>query len=65
VTPTVAPEAATASEVPLAVTQPIGSIVQVFAPSSATRVLPEPGMIMLVGSGLLGLAMIVRRSTRE
>ena len=60
----VTPEAATAPEVPVALTQPIGRIAQVFVPPSISPV-PESAMIMLVGSGLMGLGMIVRRSTRE
>ena len=59
----VSPEAASAPEVPVAITQPVGNIAKVIG-HSATPVLPEAGMIMLVGSGLLGLGTLVRRSTR-
>jgi len=61
---TVSTNAATPDEIPVAITQPIGHISGARGPSSATPVLPETGMMMLVGSGLLGLGTIVRRSTR-
>ena len=59
----VSPEAASAPEVPVAITQPVANIAKVIG-KSTTPVLPEAGMIMLVGSGLLGLGTLVRRSTR-
>jgi len=61
---TVSTNAATPDEIPVAITQPIGHISGALGPSSAAPVLPETGMMMLVGSGLLGLGTIVRRSTR-
>ena len=59
----VSPEAASALEVPVAITQPVANIAKVIG-KSTTPVLPEARMIMLVGSGLLGLGTLVRRSTR-
>jgi hypothetical protein len=59
----VSPEAASAPEVPVAITQPVGNIAKVIG-QSTNPVLPESGMILLVGSALLGLGTIVRRSTR-
>jgi hypothetical protein len=59
----VSPEAASAPEVPVAITQPVGNLAKVIG-QSTTPVLPETGMILLVGSALLGLGTIVRRSTR-
>jgi hypothetical protein len=60
----VSPEAASAPEVPVAITQPVGNLAHIIGQSSARPVLPESAMILLVGSGLLGLGTIVRRSTR-
>ena len=65
VTSAAAPETTTAAEVPIAITQPVDSLSQVFGGlPSVIPLLPESGSILLVGSGLLGLATIVRRSTR-
>lgn len=46
----------------IAITQPIAVV-----PGSGltARTLPEPGLILLVGSGLLGLASVVRRYDRD
>ena len=63
-TAAVSPEAASAPDVPVAITQPVGNIATVLGRRSATPLLPEAGMILLVGSCLLGLGAIVRRSTR-
>jgi hypothetical protein len=57
----ISPEAAAQAEIPVAITQPIAHTA--FAP--ATRTLPESGMLILVGSGLLALAAVVRKTTRE
>ena len=62
VTAAVSTMAATPDEIPVAITQPIARIAGPLGPSAP--ILPETGMMMLVGSGLLGLGTIVRRSTR-
>ena len=59
----VSPDAAQPSEVPVAITQPIGNFTA-FAPGP-TAMLPESGMTILVGTGLLGLAAIMRRTTKH
>jgi PEP-CTERM motif-containing protein len=64
VTAAVSTDAATPEDIPVAIAQPIGRITTALGQPSATPVLPEPGMMILVGSGLLGLATVVRRSTR-
>jgi hypothetical protein len=61
---TVSTSAATPDEIPVAITQPMGRISRTLGPSSAVPVLPETGMMMLVGTGLLGLGTVARRSTR-
>jgi hypothetical protein len=58
----VSPEAAPPADVPVAITQPIGTFAP-FLPRGTT--LPESGMTILVGSGLLGLAAILRKTTRH
>ena len=63
-TAAVSPEAASAPDVPVAITQPVGNIARVLGRQSATPLVPEAGMILLVGSCLMGLGVIVRRSTR-
>lgn len=60
VTAAVSP-AATTPSLPIAVTQPVGQLATALRASSP---LPDSGMILLVGSALLGLGHIVRRSTR-
>ena len=47
---------------PVAITQPLGAIGTSSLFGGAT--LPESGLLMLVGTGLMGLAAIVRRTTR-
>ena len=64
VTAAVSSEEVRQPDAPVAVTQPVGNIAQFLGRTAATPVLPESGLIMLVGSGLLGLGTIVRRSTR-
>ena len=63
-TAAVSSEAASAPEVPVAITQPVGNIAKLLGFRSAVPMLPDTGMILLVGTGLLGLGAIVRRSTR-
>lgn len=59
----VSPETDAPPEIPVAITQPIGHASNALS-ATGSPVLPESGLILLVGSGLLGLASIVRRSTR-
>jgi len=59
----VSTDAATPDEIPVAITQPIAHITRALGTSSSP-VLSESGMMLLVGSGLLGLGGVVRRSTR-
>ena len=63
-TAAVSPEAAPVPDAPVAITQPVGNPAKVLGRGSAAPVLPDAGMILLVGSCLLGLGAIVRRSTR-
>jgi hypothetical protein len=65
VTAAVSTAAATPDEIPLAITQPIGHLSGAFGASKGVPVLPETAMMMIVGSGLLGLGAIVRRTSRE
>jgi hypothetical protein len=58
----VSPDDAPAADVPVAITQPIGNFAVVRPRGAAT--LPESAMMLLVGGGLIGLASIVRRTTR-
>ena len=67
----VSPEAATAardSSVSVAIAQPLAAmdgapIVAVSRRDKSNPMLPESGMLVLVGSSLLGLAALVRRTT--
>jgi hypothetical protein len=61
VTAAVSTDAATPDEIPVAITQPIGHLASAFGTSGP--VLPETAMMMIAGTGLLGLGTIVRRST--
>lgn len=54
--------AAAPSPVPVAITQPLAAMGPLA--SGRTPLLPESGLLMLIGSGLMGLAAIVRRTTR-
>ena len=47
---------------PVAITQPLGAISA--SPLFGRATLPEFGLLVLVGMGLMGLAAIVRRNTR-
>jgi hypothetical protein len=58
----VSPEPAAPPEVPVAITQPMNF--SAFGPRSGAT-LPESAMTILVGSGLLGLASIVRKTTKQ
>jgi hypothetical protein len=64
VTAAVSIDAATPDEIPVAIAQPISRITHVLGTPGASPVLFESGMMILVGSGLLGLGTAVRRSTR-
>jgi len=58
----VSPEAEPPTSVPVAIAQPL---TMPLLPSSESRAtLPESGLLVLVGTGLLGLAAIVRRTTK-
>ena len=60
----VSAEPASTMPVPVAIAQPLGTIgPEMLAP--ATPILPEAGLLVLVGTGLMGLAAIVRRATRS
>lgn len=68
----VSPDAAspieTPSRVPVAIAQPLaamdrGPLVGMATKPSDDAMLPESGMLVLVGSALLGLASVVRRTT--
>lgn len=56
---------ATMATVPLAIAQPIAAFpVSPLADTEVGRLLPESGLMILIGSGLMGLAAVVRRSTK-
>jgi hypothetical protein len=57
----VSAEPATPPPVPVAIAQPLAGMGPLAA---VTPVLPESGLLLLVGTGLLGLASIVRRTTK-
>ena len=60
----VSAEPASAIPVPVAIAQPLGTMgAELVAP--ATPILPEAGLLVLVGTGLMGLAAIVRRATKK
>jgi hypothetical protein len=63
VTAAVSTDPANGPEVPVAITQPVASLAHTLN-SSSNPVLPESGLILLVGSALIGLGALVRRSTR-
>jgi hypothetical protein len=52
----------TTTAVPVAIAQPV--TLPAFTSDRLRPVLPETGLMMLVGSGLLALAAVVRRTTR-
>lgn len=47
----------------MAITQPLGDMADALPRTNAAP-LPETGMLVLVGTGLFGLAAVVRRATR-
>lgn len=60
----------TQSPVPVAIAQPLaamdgGAVMGLPASAAADALLPEPGMLVLVGSALMGLAAVVRRTTNR
>ena len=59
----VSPDAVPPTTVPVAIAQPIAAMPLIPIAASG-RILPEPGLLVLVGTGLMGLAAIVRRTTR-
>jgi hypothetical protein len=64
VTAAVAPDAASAAELSVAIAHPVGDMARRLGAPSSMPVVPESGMILIAGASLLGLGMIVRRSTR-
>lgn len=71
VSPDVAPPPnTTPSRVPVAIAQPLaamdgGALVAMPSSTVGKAMLPESGMLVLVGSALMGLAAVVRRTTRN
>jgi hypothetical protein len=66
-TPTVNPPP---QHMPVAIAQPLaamdgGTLVAVPGARAADAMLPESGMLVLVGTALMGLAAIVRRTTNN
>lgn len=71
----VSPEAAppvnaTQANVPVAISQPLavmdgGALVVVPASPAADAMLPESGLLVLIGSALMGLAAVVRKTTNR
>jgi hypothetical protein len=58
------PDPDAAANVPMAITQPLGTMTTTpFDDDDHSGPVPESGLIVLVGTGLLGLAAIVRRTT--
>ena len=60
----VSAEPSTQTPMPVAIAQPLGAISPEIVPGDSP-ILPESGLLMLVGTGLLGLAAIVRRTTKS
>jgi hypothetical protein len=58
-----ASDPASQQRVPVAIAQPLAAIDRPLIGNGETAVIPESGMLVLVGSALLGLASIVRRTT--
>jgi putative exporter of polyketide antibiotics len=71
VSPDAAPPPNTASSrMPVAIAQPLaamdgGALVPMPSSSVGKAMLPESGMLVLVGSALMGLAAVVRRTTKN
>jgi hypothetical protein len=53
-----------ASTAPVAITQPLGTLGNGALGFLGKVMIPEAGLLLLVGSGLMGLAAVVRRATR-
>lgn len=56
--------------VPVAIAQPLaamdgGALVAMPSSPVVDAMLPEPGLLVLVGSALMGLAAVVRRTTKN
>ncbi len=58
----VSPEAVPETAVPVAIAQPLA--MPLLTKRDAEPILPESGLLVLVGTGLMGLAAIVRRTTK-
>jgi hypothetical protein len=58
----VSPDAPDPAAVPVAITQPV--TMSLLPTHEGRGVLPESGLLVLVGSALMGLAAIVRRTTK-
>ncbi len=58
----VSPEVASSTPVPVAIAQPLTT--PLLPGGHGGAVLPESALLVLVGGGLLGLAALVRRSTK-
>ena len=70
VSPDPVPPPAAPQGVPVAIAQPLaamksGSLVAIPSSPVADAMLPETGMLVLVGSALMGLAAVVRRTTNN
>jgi hypothetical protein len=59
----ISPETASPTPVPVAIAQPLIGTSAFF--HTGARVVPETGLLLLVGGGLLGLAAVVRKATNE
>lgn len=59
----VSPGAGSPTAVPVAIAQPLP--MSMVSAGHHRAVLPESGLLILVGGGLLGLGAIMRRTTRE
>jgi hypothetical protein len=58
------------SRVPVAISQPLaamegGSLVAIPSSPASDAMLPESGMLVLVGTALMGLGAVVRRTTNH
>jgi hypothetical protein len=60
----VSAEPALPSEMPVAITQPLGAMGTDLLARDGSA-LPESGLLMLVGTGLMGLAAILGRTMRS
>ena len=49
--------------VPMAIAQPLGALGTTASGAIGSPMLPESGLMVLVGTGLLGLAAVLRRTT--